>query len=45
MFDKIPKLVKKVDDKSTFFIYNSGSYDQLRKAALSKKQVNSSIKK
>jgi len=44
MFDKPPKLVKKVDDKSIFFL-NLGSYDQLRRAALKQKQVNSSIKK
>lgn len=37
MFGKPPKIVKKMDDKST--------YDQLRKAALKQKQITSSIKK
>jgi katanin p60 ATPase-containing subunit A1 len=36
-FDKFPKIVKKVDDRST--------YDQLRKAAIKQKQINSTIKK
>lgn len=44
MFDKPPKLVKKVDDKSKFVFY-IGSYDQLRRAAMKQKSINSSIKK
>jgi len=44
MFDKPPKIVKKIDDRSILKI-NLGTYDQLRKAAMKQKQINSSIKK
>ncbi len=44
MFDKPPKLVKKVDDKSKFSL-NAGSYDQLRRNAMKQKQITSSIKR
>jgi hypothetical protein len=44
MFSKPPKVVKKMDDKSNNQII-LGTYDQLRKAAIKQKQINSSIKK
>ena len=40
----LPSLWRKLMTKVLFFV-SSGSYDQLRKAALKQKQVNSSIKK
>lgn len=44
MFGKPPKVVKKMDDKSKISLM-IGSYDQLRKAAIKQKTINSSIKK
>lgn len=45
MFSKPPKVVKKMDDRSKLYQIYSGTYDQLRKAAIKQKQINSSIKK